>query len=218
MTKTATKTNTLDAFGVGDIQNNSGILVPEMTISVRADCQIGSWKLVEDAIPGDIKMSIIKVGKFYGAFSDAIRPTEFMQLWFVAEEGNLPKDTVMVTYVKTESLRNLNNLLITLIAKRINPSSGVFIPKFNKKEKMLLDETGKSSKASYYCLTWTWEPRTDDARASELSAVVSEPTNQLKMIDDSISGRLVLLGEQEEPASLPPQEEVKQLEGNPIPF
>lgn len=179
----------LSVFNVGNLQSLKGIHCPPIPISVRGDCQKGMWKLFDDPLPGDITMSILKRESYYGAFSPMYAPSEILQIWFVAESGPLPKDTVMVTYIKERSLNAFNRLVATLIAKRTDPSTGIFKPKFQSYD-------SKKSGTKYYGLVWDWEPRTDMDREAELSAVVANHDNQLKMIDNSISNRLVLLGEQ----------------------
>ena len=181
----------LSVFNVGNLTSLKGIHCPPIPISVRGDCQKGMWKLFDDPVPGDITMSILKTENYYGAFSPMYAPSEILQIWFVAESGPLPSDTVMVTYIKERSLNAFNRLIATLIAKRTDPSTGIFKPKFQSFD-------SKKSGTKYYGLVWDWEPRTDMEREKELLAVVSDKENQLKMIDNSIGNRLVLLGEKEQ--------------------
>lgn len=178
----------LSVFRVGNLSTLKGIHCPPIPISVRGDCQKGMWKLFDDPVAGDVTMSILKTESYYGAFSPMYAPSEIMQIWFVAESGPLPADTVMVTYIKERSLNSFNRLIATLIAKRTDPSTGIFKPKFQSYD-------SKKSGTKYYGLSWDWEPRTDLQREQELIAVVNDPENQLKMIDNSISNRLTLLGE-----------------------
>lgn len=178
----------MSVFKTGNLINQKGILCPSVTISVRADCQKGMWKLFDDPVAGDITMSILKTENYFGAFSPMYKPAEHLQIWFVAESGPLPKDTVMVTYIKERSLNAFNRLIAKLIAERTEPSTGIFKPKFQTYD-------SKASGTKYYGLEWGWEPRTDMKRESELLAVLDNQENQLKMIDNSISNRFTLLGD-----------------------
>lgn len=180
----------MSVFNVAKIINEKGILCPDVVISVMADCKTGTWKLFDQPKEGDITMSILKTERYFGKLSP-IYPNdlEHLQIWFVAESGNLPKDTVMVTYIKERSLNAFNRLVASLMAERIEPSGGVFKPIFK-------EYVSKKVGTQYYGLEWKWEPRTDMAREQELLAVIDSQENQLKMIDGSISNRLTLLGEQ----------------------
>lgn len=185
-------------FGVPGIETLKGILCPERPISIRFDCQKGIIKIVEDPVMGDVTMSILKTESFYGSFTDPTKPTELLQIWFVTESGPLPANTVLVTYIKGRSLGAFNRLISTLIAKRVNPSKGVFKPKFQSYSGDV-KVNGVNTKVNYYGLTWDWEPRTDAQRERELIEVLNNPDNKAKMIDPNINNRLIMLGEQSEP-------------------
>jgi hypothetical protein len=172
---------TLSVFGTKPANE---ILVPEFPLGIRNDCQIGRWKIGDRPIDGDITMSIIKVARFFGDLGTT-KATDWLQVWFIAESGNLPPDTVMVTYLKTRSLGNFYFTITTLMAKGIEPASGIFKPKF---EKYSGNIDGQNT--SYYGLIWDWEPRSDPQRENKFVAVLDNIELSMKMVD-SIATKLM---------------------------
>lgn len=153
------------------------IMVPRLPISVRNNCQSGAWFIGDKCYGQNVSMRIIKFQKYYGDLG-MTQKTTWGQLWFVAESGELPKDVVMVTYIKTRSLDAFMRTITEVQARGIEPGIGVFIPKFVK-------HTGQKDGqvTNYYSLDWEWEEKNDIETLQRLSAVLLDPESQALMID-----------------------------------
>lgn len=145
--------------------NQDAILVPEIAIGLRNNCQSGAWTLGDMPAGNKLHCSILKFSKFFGDLG-ATKNTLWGQIWLVAEFGSsedIPDNCVLVTYIKNRSLTDFNRLIITFQSKGINPAMGVFCPKYIKHSKGLADGTT----ATYYSLEWHWRDRTPDDNSIE---------------------------------------------------
>jgi hypothetical protein len=163
----------LPAFSVFGAKPADALLVPEMPIAVRNNCQTGRWMMGDTDCGSQCSMAIIKFSKFFGNLGKTSH-TLWGQLWFVAESGELPKGTVMLTYIKTQSLRDFNRLIISVQSRGIEPATGIFIPTFTKYN---------GEKGAYYALTWEWKERTDFAIIHQAAAVLNNPQMRSNMYD-----------------------------------
>jgi hypothetical protein len=186
------KTNkkTLSVFGTKPANE---ILVPEFPLGIRNDCQAGRWKIGDRPIDGDITISIIKVARFFGDLGNT-KSTDWLQVWFIAESGNLPPETVMVTYLKTRSLGNFYFTVTTLMAKGIEPASGIFKPRFEKYSGNI-----DGVNTNYYGLVWDWEPRNNPQRETQLCAILENPELFSKMTDFGATAKMALVGMESQP-------------------
>ena len=151
------------------------ILVPTIPYNVRNDCQVGQWSDGQENLGDKLAMTIIAKFDWFGDLGSASNK-DWWQLWFVAErEGTnvrVPFETVMVTYIKTESLGNLNKLITTMMADG-EPAEKVILPTFIKKSTTLDD--GKQ--ANYWAITWNYRERiANDTKLESLAAAVQENT------------------------------------------
>ena len=149
------------------------ILVPAIPYNLRNDCQVGQWSDGQENLGDKLAMTIIAKFDWFGDLGSASNK-DWWQLWFVAErEGTnvrVPFETVMVTYIKTESLGNLNKLITTMMADG-EPAEKVILPTFIKKSTTLDD--GKQ--ANYWAITWNYRERTDkDTKLETLAAAVQD--------------------------------------------
>jgi hypothetical protein len=163
----------LPAFSVFGAKPSDALLVPEIPIAVRNNCQIGKWMMGDTECGSKCSMTILKFSKFFGNLGKTSQ-TLWGQLWFVAETGELPKGTVMVTYIKTQSLRDFNRVVISVQSRGIEPATGTFIPTFTKYN---------GEKGIYYALTWEWEEKNDLAVIQQAAAVLNDPQIRSNLYD-----------------------------------
>lgn len=128
-------------------------------------------------------MTVLKFSKFFGDLGKTSQSL-WAQLWFVAESGELPKSTVMVTYIKTQSLRDFNRLVIEIQSRGIEPATGLFIPTFSKYA---------NDKGNYYALTWEWQERKDYATLEQAAAVLNDPQMRSNLYDMEGTSRMLCL-------------------------
>ena len=85
-------------------QNNSGsgIIVPPIPFNLRNNGQCGRWVLEEQEYESSLKMFIFKNALFHGSLGKT-KMVDWMQLWILPIDSNLPKNIVMTTYVKKAS-------------------------------------------------------------------------------------------------------------------
>lgn len=163
----------MPAFSVFGAKPANSLLVPEIPMSVRNNCQVGAWMIGDTSYGSKCSMTILKFSKFFGDLGKTSQSL-WAQLWFVAESGELPKGVVMVTYIKTQSLRDFNRLVIEIQSKGIEPATGLFIPTFSKYA---------NDKGNYYALTWEWQERTDFAIIDQAVAVLNDPQMRSNLYD-----------------------------------
>jgi hypothetical protein len=127
-------------------------------------------------------MTILKFSKFFGSLGQTSH-TLWGQLWFVAETGELPQGVVMVTYIKNRSLNDFNRLVASVQSRGVEPATGIFIPEFVKHSGQKPDDSGVVKPINYYSLKWSWNERKDWAVIDQAAAVLSDSSNQSRMID-----------------------------------
>ena len=148
----------------GEVAENS-ILVPDLAIGLRNNCQGGVWTLGDSPAGGKLHCSILKFSKWFGDLGSTSNEL-WGQIFLVAEPGSsedIPNNCVMVSYIKTRSLSDFNRLIVQLQSRGINPALGVFAPKYIKHSKSLQDE----KTAVYYSLEWHWRERTEEDNSIE---------------------------------------------------
>mgnify|MGYP000326738048 CR=1 FL=1 len=158
------------------------ILVPEIPINVRNNCQSGKWEMGETDYGSKVSMTVLKFSKFFGSLGQT-HNTMFGQLWFVAESGELPQGVLLVTYIKTRSLASFYRMVASVQARGVEPATGIFIPEFVKHSGSKPDENGVFKPTNYYSLKWQWKERTDWTVVEQAAAVLAEPGNQARLID-----------------------------------
>jgi hypothetical protein len=168
-----TKAQERPAFSVFGAKPADALLVPEIPIAVRNNCQIGKWTIGDTEYGSKCSMTILKFSKFFGNLGKTSQAL-WGQLWFVAEAGDLPKGVVMVTYIKTRSLSDFNRLVISVQSRGVEPATGTFIPTFTKYN----GENG-----AYYGLTWQWEEKNDFSIIDQAAAVLSNPQTKSNLYD-----------------------------------
>lgn len=180
----------------------NAIIVPELPIAVRNNCQSGRWVIGEQEYGSKLAMTIVKFSKFFGNLGQTYN-TLWGQIWFVAEAGDLPQDVVMVTYIKGRSLSNFNCKVTEIMARGIEPAEGIFVPEFVKHSGQKTDEFGVIKPINYYSLSWQWYERGTKfsnvqepilkqlnaqadkawARLEQIIAVLEDENNQTRLID-----------------------------------
>lgn len=186
------KTQEKPAIFVFGSKPKQALLVPEIPIAVRNNCQSGQWTIGDTDYGSKCSMTILKFSKFFGNLGQTSN-TLWGQLWFVAESGELPLGVVMVTYVKSRSLSDFNRLVASVQARGIEPATGIFIPEFQKHSGQKPDESGVVKPINYYSLKWHWQERTDWSAIEQAAAVLSDETNLSRMIDLEGTRKMVCL-------------------------
>lgn len=215
----ATKHSKISVFGC---KPANGIIVPELPISTRNNCQAGRWTIGDEEYGSKLAMTILKFSKFFGSLGQT-HNTLWGQLWFVAEAGDLPQGVVLVTYIKGRSLSDFNRKVTEVMARGIEPAEGIFVPEFIKHSGQKPDESGVLKPINYYSLSWQWYERgakfsnvqdpvlkqidagADTAwdRLDQVAAALEDPNNQARLHDLEGSKLMVCLDH------LPPHEIVR---------
>ena len=190
---------TAKSFTVFGAKPKDALLVPEMPIAVRNNCQSGQWTIGDTDYGSKCSMTILKFSKFFGNLGQT-EQTLWGQIWFVAESGELPKGVVMATYLKSRGLSDFNRLVTSVQARGVEPATGIFVPNFIKHSGQKPDESGVVKPINYYSLKWDWVERTDWAVIDQASAVLADSSNQSRMMDLEGTRNMVCLD------SLPPHE------------
>ena len=177
-----TKTQERPVFSVFGSKPTNALLVPEIPIAVRNNCQSGQWTIGDTDYGSKCSMTILKFSKFFGSLGQTSH-TLWGQLWFVAESGELPQGVVMVTYIKNRSLNDFNRLVASVQSRGVEPATGIFIPEFVKHSGQKPDDSGVVKPINYYSLKWSWNERKDWAVIDQAAAVLSDSSNQSRMID-----------------------------------
>ncbi|WP_445246409.1 hypothetical protein [Microcoleus sp. OTE_8_concoct_300] len=172
----------LPAFSVFGSKPANALLVPEIPIAVRNNCQSGCWTIGDEEYGNKCSMTIIKFSKFFGNLG-MTKQTLWAQLWFIAESGNLPHGTVMLTYIKSRSLNDFNRLVVSVQSRGIEPATGIFTPSFVKHSGQKPDENGTLRSTNYYSLKWDWAERTDFSIISQASAVLTDEKTRSNLYD-----------------------------------
>ena len=170
------------SFSVFGSKPKDAILVPEMPIAVRNNCQSGKWCIGDEEYGSKCSMTILKFSKFFGSLGQT-QNTLWGQIWFVAESGDLPQSVVMVTYIKSRSLNDFNRLVASVQAKGVEPATGIFVPEFTKHSGQKPDESGTLKPINYYSLQWKWEERKDWSMINQAAAVLASESNLARMMD-----------------------------------
>ncbi|MEG4149436.1 hypothetical protein [Microcoleus sp. Pol12B5] len=181
MTKQA-ETQQRPAFSVFGAKAANELLVPEIPIAVRNNCQSGQWAIGDTDYGSKCSMTILKFSKFFGDLGQTSN-TLWGQLWFIAESGELPQGTVMVTYIKNRSLNDFNRLVASVQSRGVEPATGLFIPEFAKHSGQKPDDSGLVKPINYYSLKWSWQERKDWAIIEQAAAILSDASCQSKMVD-----------------------------------
>lgn len=164
-----------------------------MALGSRNNCQSGKWVIGDKEYGSKAEMLILKFSKFFGSLGQTDN-TLWGQVWFVAESGDLPRNTVMVTYIKGRSLRAFNRLVASVQSRGIEPAEGIFIPEFIKHSGQKPDENGLLKPINYYSLEWEWKERQSDEEWNlvEQAAAALENHHNLMIDMEATSGMVCL--------------------------
>jgi len=187
---------TLSVFGA---KPEGAIVVPELPIAARNNCQSGKWVIGDEEYGSKLAMTILKFSKFFGNLGQT-KNTLWGQIWFVAEAGEMPHNVVMVTYIKGRSLSDFNRLVASIQARGVEPAEGVFIPEFVKHSGQKPDENGVLKPINYYSLKWDWAERTNWEMVEQAAWVLEDPQNLSRLIDLEGTRKMICLD------NLPPHE------------
>ena len=164
----------------GSVPSEGQIFIPDTPFAIRNNCQIGQFTLGGSQQLGNkLSLRAIKFSRFFGDLGQTQNEC-WGQLWFVAEpgkSGDIPEGILAVTYIKTKSLSEFNNLIIQTQARKINPATGVFTCGFVKESRTIVGADGQVMQGTYYSLGWSWQSAEDFKSAytdEQLLAVIAK--------------------------------------------
>jgi hypothetical protein len=178
MTTTA-KTTRIPQVEVFGRRPPGGIYNPASAFAVRNDCKSGFWKLGQtQRLNGQLmRMSIIRVVPFFGSLGET-QDTIWLQVWFIAApdcQVEIPADTVCITYIKKQSLDNLQ-MAVTRAMSDQDPGAGIFEARFVEKN---------GNQGTYYVLEWNWVERATESEMAQLTEIATFLENDPTLFDQS---------------------------------
>jgi hypothetical protein len=179
-----TKMPQVDVFGR---RPEGGIYNPPTAFSVRNDCKSGFWKLGQtQRLNGQLmRMSIIRAIPFFGTLGET-KDAVWLQVWFIAAPGcevDVPPNTVCMTYIKRQSLDNLQTTVVQAMGQQ-DPGTGIFEARF-------VERNGKQG--TYYVLDWKWVERETDAEIAQLNEVAAFLESDPTLFDQSTIATLTCI-------------------------
>lgn len=179
-------------FSVFGAKPKDALFIPQMPIVVRNNCQTGQWVLGEKDCGSKVEMSILKFSRFYGDLGQTTN-SEWGQVWFITDSGDLPHGVVMCTYIKSRGLELFNTLIATISARGVEPATGIFVPEFVKASGQKADEKGVVKPVNYYYLNWGWKERTDWSLIEQAAAALQDSSNVARLTDLKSTQKMICL-------------------------
>jgi hypothetical protein len=162
-TKATADLSALDSiFGT---KPKDAIFLPSQPYQVRFNCKSGQLAISEDDFLGkEAEISVLKVSRWFGDLGKT-RGAEWLQLFYVPAPGCdiLPSNTVCISYVKTRSLSQFQQVITRLLSEGQNPATGVFKVSFVHHV---------NGERDYYSVKWEWRDRDGEAEAQQLEQIV----------------------------------------------
>ena len=182
----------MPSISVFGVKPPDALLVPDMPINVRNNCQIGQWVIGDAAQGSKCSMTVLKFAKYFGDIGESKR-TQWGQLWFVAESGDLPKGIVLVTYIKSRGLENFSTLVAGIQSTGVEPATGIFTPEFVSHSGQKPDMNGVPRPVNYYSLKWSWKAREPHQYDSlqQAANVLTDPNLVSKLVDINGTRQLI---------------------------
>lgn len=144
---------------------NSGLIVPEMAISLKNDCKEGKWVVGETDYGSKAEFFIIHFSRRIGFEIDRKFPQG--QIWVTPVSGEIPSGIIYYTLIKNSksgksgSLRNFGQQVAIAQSQGFDPRELVWCPKFVKKSGAVPDENGIMQAASWYVLDFSFRVTTE---------------------------------------------------------
>jgi hypothetical protein len=169
----------LSVFGV---KPDNAIIVPELPLNARNNCQSGKWTIGDDEYGSKIEMTILKFSKFFGSFRPNIK--HYLGTNLVCSRiWRVPQKCSHGYIYQSRSLRDFSRSIASVQSKGIEPAEGIFAPEFIKHSGQRPDETGIVKPINYYSLKWNWNERSDWSMVDKAAAVLEEQSNHSLMVD-----------------------------------
>ncbi|MDA0672652.1 MAG: hypothetical protein O3C67_02965 [Cyanobacteria bacterium] len=162
-----------NVFGV---KPQNAIYLPDAPYAVRLNCQAGQLALNEtDLLGTEAEISVIKVSRYFGSLGRT-RNTAWMQMFYIPAPSCtvLPSNTVCVSYIKTRSLSALQQTVIRLVGKGVNPAEGIF------KVSFLRHSNGDRNYAS---VKFDWRERKGKPEQDQLQQIITFIESRPQLID-----------------------------------
>lgn len=172
-----------DIFGT---KPSDAIFLPSQPYQVRFNCKAGQLAVSEDDFLGkEAEISIIKVARYFGDLGRT-KSAEWLQLFYVPAPGCdiLPANTVCVSYVKTRSLSQFQQVITRLLSDGQNPAHGIF--KIGFKHHV----TGERD---YYSVAWDWRERGEGDEGDQLQQIAGFMESQPVLADTRIASTMVCI-------------------------
>ncbi len=175
-----------------------GLIIPEIAIFVKNNCQSGKWVIGEQEFGSNLEFFILKFSR---------RISEYMgekiaqgQIWFTPVSGDVPPGIVYYTLLKNSksgrsgSMRNFGQQVavaegaakLSAQSKGYDPRELIWKPKFIKKSGAVPDENGDLHSAIWYVLDWGFRPVSSEEEYQILDnvvAVLSNPEQEASLFD-----------------------------------
>lgn len=184
---TKAKANTMtaldDIFGTKPADS---IFLPSQPYQVRFNCKSGQLAVSEDEFLGNAaEISIIKVARYFGDLG-CTKNTEWLQLFYIPAPGCdiLPANTVCVSYVKTRSLSQFQQVITRLLSDGQNPAHGIFKISFKH------HVTGERD---YYSVAWDWRERNESDEQQQLTQIAGFMQSGPVLTDTRIASTMVAI-------------------------
>lgn len=184
MSRTATEpevmeTNRMPQVEVFGRRLSGGIYNPPSAFAVRNDCKSGFWKLGQtQRLNGQLmRMSIIRAIPYFGSLGET-KDAIWLQVWFIIAPGNevdIPDNTVCMTYIKRQSLDNLQTTVTQAMSDQ-DPGAGIFEARFVERS---------SQYGTYYVLDWRWVERQTEAEMGQLTKIAAFLETDPTLFDQS---------------------------------
>lgn len=135
------------------------VIIPSTPYRIRCNCAatVGQF-VIGAAEDGNLKgreaeMVILKTIALHGDLGQT-KDANWLQVWFIPLSGQLPKNLLMVTHIKTQSADNLGRLETEFVLEGQDLTHSIFKAEFVKRS---------GSYGDYWAIRWTHrEPQTEE--------------------------------------------------------
>lgn len=159
--KNSAITKTQGSVKVFGKREPDAIFQPPTPLNLRADCKLGTWKLGQDNRLGQtMEFAVISFRRWFGKLGLTGNKV-WGQVFLICTDGQLPANTVCVTYLKTQSLSGFMQKVSEIMGQGIDPGEGIFKASFVKHSSK--DSAGNPTE--YYSAVFDWRPRTNAEQA-----------------------------------------------------
>lgn len=162
------------------------IFLPLQPYTVRFNCQSGQMAVSDTEFLGaEAEISIIKVARFFGTLGRTSN-VEWLQLFYIPAPDceALPQNTVCVSYLKTRSVSQFQQVVTRLLGEGTNPAEGIFKVGF---------QAHSNDYGSYYSVQFGWRKRKGSAEMRQLQMIADFVEGGPQLLDLNGTRRMVCI-------------------------